>query len=190
MNKLNILKAVKVVAGVAAVASAVAGTVVVVKAVRQYQADSVNAINKAETEGYETDEEAKEVTEKLQNDALKVVVASVGTIVVSGVFALIAHKASNMANEIVKNDLAVIFSLSNVLSGCIFNKIEADNLPVSIDKDFINSAYTNNELRAISSEVLIDKVKTFVISDDAKKYILKSVNAIATYVPSISAKEI
>ena len=99
MNKLNILKAVKVVASVAAVASAVAGTVVVVKAVRKYQEDSVNAINKAEAEGFETDEEAKEVTEKLQMDGLKVVAASVGTVAVSGIFALIAGKASKMISN-------------------------------------------------------------------------------------------
>ena len=186
MNKLNILKAIKVVAGVAAVASAVAGTVVVVKAVRKYQEDSVNAINKAEAEGFETDEEAKEVTEKLQMDGLKVVAASVGTVAVSGVFALIAHRASRMADEIVKNELAVGFSLSNILYGCIGNKIEADNLPVNIDTDFINSAYNNDELRAISTKILIDKVKTFAISNDAKDYILKNVKAIATYVPAVN----
>ena len=186
MNKLNILKAIKVVAGVAAVASAVAGTVMVVKTIRQYQEDSVNAINKAETEGYETDEEANEVTEKLQMDGLKVVAASVGTVAVSGVFALIAHRASRMADEIVKNELAVGFSLSNILYGCIGNKIEADNLPVNIDTDFINSAYNNDELRAISIKILIDKVKTFAISNDAKDYILKNVKAIATYVPAVN----
>ena len=185
MNKLNILKAVKVVAGVAAVASAVAGTVMVVKTVRQYQEDSVNTINKAEAEGFETDEEAKEVTEKLQMDGLKVVAASVGTVAVSGIFALVAHKASKMADEIVKNELAVGFSLSNIVYGCIGNKIEADNLPVNIDTDFINSAYNNDELRAISTEILIDKVKTFAISNDAKDYILKNVKAIATYGPAV-----
>ena len=187
MNKLNVLKALKsiqIISTIAAVSSAVAGTVMVVKTVRQYQEDSVNAINKAES--FETDEEAKEVTEKLQMDGLKVVAASVGTVAVSGVFALVAHKASRMADEIVKNELAVGFSLSNILYGCIGNKIEADNLPVKIDTDFINSAYNNDELRAISTKILIDKVKTFAISNDAKDYILKNVKAIATYVPAVN----
>ena len=191
MNKLNILKAVKVVASGAAVASAVAGTVMVVKTVRQYQEDSVNAINKAETEGYETDEEAKEVTEKLQMDGLKVVAASVGTVAVSGVFALIAHGASKMADEIVKNELAASFASSSLVKSCILTKIDDENLlPANIDMaNFINSAYENDEIRAINTKLIIDTVKNkFFISNDAKDYLIKFTKDFANKVTSINVK--
>lgn len=99
MNKLNVLKAVKVVSSIAAVASAVAGTVMVVKAVHKYHEDATTPANNVLI-AYSSDEDTKKVTEKLQKDARKVIAASVGTIVVSGVFALIASKASKMiANE-------------------------------------------------------------------------------------------
>lgn len=191
MNKLNILKAVKVVAGVAAVASAVAGTVMVVKTVRQYQEDSVNAINKAEAEGFETDKEANEVTEKLQMDGLKVVAASVGTVVVSGVFALVAHKASKMVDKIVKIELAASFASSNLAKSCILTKIESENLiPANIDMAaFINSAYENDEIRAINTELIIDTVKNkFLISNDAKDYLIKFTKDFANKVTSLNVK--
>lgn len=191
MNKLNILKAVKVVAGVAAVASAVAGTVMVVKTVRQYQEDSVNAINKAEAEGFETDKAANEVTEKLQMDGLKVVAASVGTISVSGTFALIAHRASRMADKIVKTELAASFASSNLVKSCILTKIESENLlPANIDiAAFINSAYENDEIRAINTKLIIDTVKNkFFISNDAKDYLIKFTKDFANKVTSINIK--
>lgn len=191
MNKLNILKAVKVVAGVAAVASAVAGTVMVVKTVRQYQEDSVNAINKAEAEGFETDKEANEVTEKLQMDGLKVVAASVGTVAVSGIFALVAHKASRMADEIVKNELAASFASSSLVKSCILTKIDDENLlPANIDMaNFINSAYENDEIRTINTELIIDTVKNkFFISNDAKDYLIKVTKDFANKVTSLNVK--
>lgn len=191
MNKLNILKAVNVVAGVAAVASAVAGTVMVANTVRQYHTDSINAINKAEAEGFETDKEANEVTEKLQMDAFKVIAASVGTVVVSGVFALVAHRASQMANEIVKTELAASFAGSSLTKSCILTKLESENLlPANIDMaNFINSAYENDEIRAINTELIIDTVKNkFLISNDAKDYLIKFTKDFANKVTSLNVK--
>lgn len=189
MNKLNILKAVKVVASVAAVASAVAGTVMVVKTVRQYQEDSVNAINKAE--GFETDEEAKEVTEKLQMDGLKVVAASVGTVAVSGIFALIAHRASKMADKIVKYELADSFAAATTNYGCLLSKLESENhLPTNIDIDnFIKSASENDETRAAITEYHIDAIKNkFPLSNDTKDYLIKRIKNFDKVMKSLNVK--
>ena len=191
MNKLNVLKAVKVVAGVAAVASAVAGTVMVVKTVRKYQEDSVNAINKAEAEGFETDEEAKEVTEKLQMDGLKVVAASVGTVAVTGVFALIAHRASKMADKIVKYELADSFAAATTDYGCILSKLESENhLPTNIDIDnFIKSACENDETRAAITEYHIDSIKNkFPLSNDTKEYLIERTKNFDKVMKSLNVK--
>ena len=95
MNKLKVLKALKsiqIISTIAAVSSAVAGTVMVVKAVRQYHEDATNPANNVLI-AYSSDEDTKKVTEKLHKDARNVIAASVGTVAVSGIFALIAHKA-------------------------------------------------------------------------------------------------
>lgn len=163
MNKLNILKAVKVAASVAAVASAVAGTVVVVKAVRKYQEDSVNAINKAEAEGFETDEEAKEVTEELQMDALKVVSASVGTVVVSGTFALIACKASKMIANGETRFLIHCFARCDANGHYCYDLLTENGIEYDIDKMIattVTKDYMNMELSNIR-DVLSSTGKTY-----------------------------
>ena len=182
MNKLNILKAVKVVASVAAVASAVAGTVVVVKAVRKYQEDSVNAINKAETEGYETDEEAKEVTEKLQMDGLKVVAASVGTIAVSGIFALVAHKVSIAEKNVVANNISLQDAFMTITNGCLGNKLESmvDNLNINNDDDlhkFCIDAVSDEERLNSSKDWFVDMIKNArYLYDESKAYLINNVD--------------
>lgn len=163
MNKLNILKAVKVAASVAAVASAVAGTVVVVKAVRKYQEDSVNAINKAEAEGFETDEEAKEVTEELQMDALKVVSASVGTVMVSGTFALIACKASKMIANGETRFLIHCFARCDANGHYCYDLLTENGIEYDIDKMIattVTKDYMNMELSNIR-DVLSSTGKTY-----------------------------
>ena len=124
----------------------------VVKAVRKYQEDSVNAINKAETEGYETDEEAKEVTEKLQMDGLKVVAASVGTVAVSGVFALIASKASKMITNGETRFLIHCFAASDANGHYCHDLLTENGIEYDIDKMIAatrTSDYMNMELSDI-----------------------------------------
>lgn len=182
MNKLNILKAVKVVASVAAVASAVAGTVMVVKTVRQYQEDSVNAINKAEAEGFETDEEAKEVTEKLQMDGLKVVAASVGTVAVSGIFALIAHRASIAEKNVVANNIAIQDAFTTITNGCLGNKLESmvDNLNINNDDDlhkFVIDAVSNEERLNSTKDWFVDMIENArYLYDESKAYLINNVD--------------
>lgn len=163
MNKLNILKAIKVVSSVAAVVSAVAGTVMVVKAVRQYQEDSVNAINKAEAEGFETDEDAKEVTEKLQMDGLKVVAASVGTVAVSGVFALIARKASKMIANGETRFLIHCFAHCDANGHYCYDLLTENGIEYDIDKMIATTGtkdYMNMELSNIR-DIVSSTGKTF-----------------------------
>ena len=181
MNKLNVLKAVKVVAGIAAVASAVAGTVMVVKTVRQYQEDSVTAINKAEAEGFETDEEAKEVTEKLQMDGLKVVAASVGTVAVSGIFALVAYRISIAEKNVVANNIALQDAFMTIANGCLGDKLESmvDNLNINNDDDlhkFVIDAISNEESLNSSKDMFVDRIKNArYLYDESKAYLINNV---------------
>lgn len=151
MNKLNVLKAVKVVSGIAAVASAVAGTVMVVKAVRQYQED----VNDPKTHvliAYSSDEDTKKVTEKLQKDARKVIAASVGTVVVSGVFALIASKASKMIANEETRFLIHCFACSDANGHYCYDLLTENGIEYDIDKMVATtrtSDYMNKEVSDI-----------------------------------------
>lgn len=188
MNKLNVLKAVKAIAGVAAVASAVAGTAMVAETVRQYHTDSINAINKAETEGYETDEEAKEVTEKLQMDAFKVIAASVGTVAVSSVFALIAHKVSNAANDIVKNNIALHDSFAGITNSCLLGKIGSSANNIGDAKAFCIEAVTDDARVNSSRDLFVNAIKNArYLYDESKVYIINNVDDAVKII--ISAKK-
>lgn len=188
MNKLNVLKAVKSIAGVAAVTSAVVGTAMVVKAVRQYQEDSIKAINKAETEGYDTDEEAKEATEKLQNDAVKVIVSSAGTIAVSSVFALIALKASNAADDIIKNNIALHDSFSGITNSCLLDKIGSSANNIGDAKAFCIEAVTNDARVNSSRDLFVNAIKNAQsLYDESKVYIIDNVDDAVKVI--ISAKK-
>ena len=188
MNKLNVLKAVKAIAGVAAVTSAVVGTAIVVKAVRQYQEDSFKAINKAETEGYDTDEEAKEATEKLQNDAVKVIVSSAGTIAVSSVFALIAYKVSNIASNIVKNNIAFHDSCLSITNACLLDKLESSVNNIGDAKAFCIEAITDDARVNSSRDLFVNSIKNArYLYDESKVYIINNVDDVVKII--ISAKK-
>lgn len=138
MNKLNVLKALKsiqIISTIAAVSSAVAGTVIVVKAVRQYHEDATKPANNVLI-AYSSDEDTKEVTEKLQKDARNVIAASVGTIAVSGIFALIAHKA--YAKRLIISTTGIIDSVK------------------AIYETALDSTFTNAALMATAGEIVMD----------------------------------
>ena len=138
MNKLNVLKALKsiqIISTIAAVSSAVAGTVMVAKAVRQYHEDATNPANNVLI-AYSSDKDTKKVTEKLQKDARNVIAASVGTVAVSGIFALIAHKA--YAKRLIISTTEIIDSVKATYETAL------------------DSTFTNAALMATTGEIVMD----------------------------------
>lgn len=138
MNKLNVLKTLKsiqIISTIAAVSSAVAGTVMVVKAVRQYHEDATNHANNILI-AYSSDEDTKKVTDKLQKDARNVIAASVGTVAVSGIFTLIAHKA--YAKRLVISTTRIIDSVKATYETAL------------------DSVFTNSTLLATAGEIIMD----------------------------------
>lgn len=205
MNKLNILKSLKsiqIMATIAAVSSAVAGTVMVVKAVRQYHEDATNPANNVLI-AYSSDEDTKKVTEKLQKDARNVIAASIGTVAVSGIFALIAHKA--YVKRLVVSTTGIIDSVkatyetaldstySTAANLTALSAILCDDDPVNKAKELIDNKdsiselidqtykaiyFQGNQLAEITTKKLVDDRKT-VYEQIVEHYVRRVIDRIS-----------